>query len=91
MADLEAFRDNASTPTELAKVSKHFLDHYSFPVMMVVAYPNGTVANKVNANKFLDAQPQFVVTAFGEPSANQYVDFLKEGIRRIQKGEAAPL
>lgn len=91
MADLEAYRDNASTAPELAAIARHYLEHYSFPVMMVVAYPNGTIAHKVNANKFLDTQPSIVETGFSEPSAVHYVKFLKEGIAKIENGKVAEL
>jgi hypothetical protein len=32
----------------------HFLGSYKFPVMMYVAFPNGTIAHQVNANEYMD-------------------------------------
>ncbi|KAK3093662.1 hypothetical protein FSP39_018598 [Pinctada imbricata] len=39
---------------EYSKVAAHFLENYKFPVMMMVALPNGTILHKVNANEFMD-------------------------------------
>lgn len=39
---------------EYSKVANHFLENYKFPVMMMVALPNGTILHKVNANEFMD-------------------------------------
>ena len=55
----QTLRDDSTQPVA-AMAAKHFLEHYSFPVMMVVAYPNGTIAHKINANVFLDSQPSLV-------------------------------
>lgn len=35
-------------------MASHFLENYKFPVMMMVALPNGTILHKVNANEFMD-------------------------------------
>ena len=39
---------------KLAKIAAHHMESYEFPVMMMVALPNGTVIDSVNANEFLD-------------------------------------
>lgn len=80
-----------STQPEIAKVASHFLEHYSFPVMMVVAYPNGTIAHKINANHFLDTQPSVIEVGFTEPSSVHYMKFLKEGMSKIEQGLVADL
>ena len=43
-----------STQPEMAKIAETFLDNYKFPVMMMLASPDGTIVNKFNANEFLD-------------------------------------
>lgn len=49
-----------STNPEVVAAAKHFMDHYKFPVMMYVAYANGTIADKINANDFLDFKPNLM-------------------------------
>lgn len=90
VVDLETLQDDSTQP-EAATVAKHFIEHYSFPVVMVVAYPNGTIAHKVNANTFLDEQPNLIETGFLEPSSAQYLRFLKEGITRVEQGRVAEI
>ncbi|KAL4237356.1 selenoprotein N [Mactra antiquata] len=88
VADLEALK-NDSTQPELAKKAEHFLDHYKFPVMMYVTYPDGTVAHKINANTFLDETPDFTAEGLTDPSGSMYMKFLREGIKKVENGEVA--
>ena len=43
-----------STQPEMSKIATAFLDSYRFPVMMMVASPEGKVLHAVNANEFMD-------------------------------------
>lgn len=88
VVDLEELK-NDSTQLEMSKIAATFLDSYRFPVMMMVASPEGKVVHAVNANEFLDRQQTMyeavVNLDFGDPSIVNYVGFLKEGIIQWQK------
>lgn len=55
------------------------MENYKFPVMMYVAYPNGTIVHKVNANEYMDQGP------YEGFMQNPYAAFLKAGIANAEK------
>ncbi|WAR19425.1 SELN-like protein [Mya arenaria] len=67
-----------------------FKEHYKFPVMMYVAYSNGTIAHKVNANDFMDVKTSIMENGFAG-SDGQYRHFLTTGMARCRQGEVAEL
>ncbi|KAL5008485.1 hypothetical protein ScPMuIL_014066 [Solemya velum] len=81
VADLELLKNDSAQP-EIAQIATDFLENYKFPVMMMVALPNGTIINTVNANDFLDMDHTTSIfeSGFSDPSTYNYVKFLKQGI-----------
>ena len=51
-----------STQPRMAKIAKTFLDNYRFPVMMMLATPDGKIVHEVNANEFLDKEYSILET-----------------------------
>lgn len=76
MVDLKDLEKDSSQPSEVQKTAAHFLENYKFPVMMYVAYPNGTIVHKVNANEYMDEGQGFM--------DNPYLNFLKKGISNAE-------
>ena len=75
---MQEYEKDSSQP-ELQKIASHFLENYKFPVMMYVAYPNGTIAHKVNANDYMEDN-------HGDGfMQNPYLTFLKTGIANAEK------
>ncbi|GCC35642.1 hypothetical protein chiPu_0014129 [Chiloscyllium punctatum] len=84
--DLKRNQDNEG----YAGLASLHLEHYNFPVEMMIALPNGTVIHHINANHFLDItsmKPEEVDKSlftssshFEDLSATAYVTFLKEGL-----------
>ncbi|KAH3846068.1 hypothetical protein DPMN_088362 [Dreissena polymorpha] len=91
LADLEALKEDSVKP-EYVQVARHFSAHYAFPVMMYVAYSNGTIAHKFNANDFLDSQKNIMEDGLASlSSAALYERFLLDGVARCAHGEVALL
>ncbi|ESO93526.1 hypothetical protein LOTGIDRAFT_119239, partial [Lottia gigantea] len=92
VADLKELEKDESEPV-YSVIAKELLANYEFPVMMMVIHPNGTILNKVNANAFLDIDVSilemgfinfdYFYFSFDDPSAVEYVKFLKEGLYKI--------
>lgn len=83
VADLKDLEKDESQP-EIKKIAAHFLENYKFPVMMYVAWPNGTIAHKVNANEYMDdtSMVDGIMAPFGN---NPYMVFLKTGIKNAEQ------
>lgn len=56
---LQALKKDESNP-EISEFASMLLKEYSFPVMMTVIAPNGTIVHKTNANTFLDMEVSFL-------------------------------
>lgn len=67
---------------EVAELAKISLDNYSFPVMMMIQLPNGTIVTKINANELLDMNPGVFESGFFHPSSLNYQQFLEKGIQK---------
>lgn len=88
MVDLEDLKKDSTHP-EMSQIATTFLDSYRFPVMMMIASPDGKVLHAVNANEFLDKDADTYETIFNmgftDPTIANYVGFLKEGINLYEK------
>jgi hypothetical protein len=90
--DLEALKKDKSN--RHSRLARQIMDVYQFPVMMLVALPNGTVIHAINANELLDISeattqdhepsPSFLDTGFEDPSGVSYATFLKEGMEKAK-------
>lgn len=96
MADLEALKDDSSEP-KFAALAKLQLDHYKFPVMMMVLAPNGSIIHSVNANEFMevDDAPGIlelppITSMFEDPSCGNYERFLTEGLQKASAYDIKP-
>lgn len=79
VAELKDLEKDETQP-EIQKIAAHFLGSYSFPVMMYVAFPNGTIAHQVNANDYMDeSSPSF--DRLNSLMQNPYYTFLQTGIK----------
>ena len=56
---IQDLKENSTDP-EMSKIAKAFLDSYRFPVMMMIASPEGKVIHAINANEFLDKEQNIV-------------------------------
>lgn len=86
MVDLEDLKKDSTQP-QMAKYAGTFLDSYKFPVMMMIAMPDGRVVHSINANDFLEMKSDFLETGFGDPASVNYAKFLKEGINLAKQSE----
>ena len=68
------------TQPEIQKIATHFLGSYKFPVMMYVAFPNGTIAHQVNANEYMD-ETSSSLESLNSFMQNPYYAFLQAGIK----------
>ncbi|KAL3872735.1 hypothetical protein ACJMK2_035939 [Sinanodonta woodiana] len=80
-----SLKNDSTTDPRYAELAKHFLDHYTFPVMMMVSLPNGTIIHKMNANDFLDMGINLLESGFQSPTSHNYWKFLTEGIKKAEE------
>ncbi|KAK7481154.1 hypothetical protein BaRGS_00027587 [Batillaria attramentaria] len=66
----------------MSEFAKTLLSEYEYPVVMMVIAPNGTVVHKVNANEFFDMES----SGLQGQLPLQYKLFLKEGLRKLERG-----
>lgn len=60
------------------------LEAYTFPAIMLLALPNGTIVHSTNANEFLEIEDSVLATGFQDPASYHYLQFLEKGLEKAQ-------
>jgi len=82
--DLQEMEKNVSN-SEVAKLANLTLQGYTFPVVSMIALPNGSVIHHINANVLLNDEmtlPESLFGIFDDPIGHKYTLFLEEGLRK---------